>query len=155
AKMQPTASPRIQLLISKLPPRARAALHLDPSELQDATHAGALSAKSNLPATASRERLGNEPTKYFESALQGRLAGGVGDAEVSVATAKDAAGNDEELVLDGIRDELLRRSFAGRDPGENVEGSAGVGDFVAGVAQAVDDHVAALGVRGGLGAHIN
>src|SRR6188472_4121252 len=56
------------------------------------------------------------------------VGGGVADAEVRVALGEDVAGDDQDVVVDGLRDEFAGRHPAGR-LGKDVERAARPGDF--------------------------
>ena len=47
-----------------------------------------------------------QPAEDVQPAAEGRVVDGVGDAEVGVAHREDVAGNDQEVVLDRLGDEL-------------------------------------------------
>src|SRR6478609_6248364 len=75
----------------------------------------------------SARALACQALEHLDAALDGRVAGRVGDAEMGILLAENVTGNDEQLVFDRLVDELVARA-----PGtfwKNVKRPAGPGQL--------------------------
>ena len=74
-----------------------------------ASSQGVLRGLPDLPEGAGEnflDKLSCELTQDVEAAIERAVVDGVGDAEVGVAAAEDVAGDDQQVVLDRLGDEV-------------------------------------------------
>src|SRR5262249_36888432 len=97
---------------------------------------------THSPLTTHHSR---QPPQDLDAALQGFIAGGVADAEMSVGAAEGRAGDEQEIVADGFGDEVA--AAASRRLGEEIERPARL-DEVVDAAQAIAQVVALAAIVG-------